>query len=114
MRAQPDYTFTFEQPPPPRKKGPTLGEPGPPPTTALRDNLVALSEAPPGSGGATPPSRTARIVVYGADNTARSTATALRQGRKLPNRPAGTWEFTTGPTDDGRFGIWATYTPPSE
>lgn len=101
----PDYTLVFEPRPeqPPRgKPGRPLGYPGNTELTALGENLVAVSKKP-GTPG--------RIVVYDTAHTARTIAGELRNGRKQPNRPVGQWTFETGQTEDGRFGIWATYRP---
>lgn len=102
----PDYTLVFGEPPVPKPKGPPAGRAAPPPTKQLAENLEAVARA-----GHKTPGCSARIVSYDNHVTARTQATELRKGRKLPNRPAGIWEFKTGPTEDGRFGIWARYWP---
>jgi hypothetical protein len=72
---------------------------------ALQANLAAVAEKP---------GEPARIVTYDTVGVARTTATQLRSGRKFTNRPAGEWEFFTGETEDGRFGVWARFTPPEQ
>ncbi len=97
-----DYTLVFEPPPTPGRKGPPPGSPGPSSITPLADNLARVSQKP---------GEPARVVTYDNPQSARAIASQLRQGKKLPNRPVGEWEFKTGETDDGRFGIWAIYQP---
>lgn len=58
------------------------------------------------------PNQWGRIATYTMASNASRTATELRSGKR--QRPPGRWEFTNGPTDDKRFGIWARYLGPNE
>lgn len=99
--AGPDYTLKWESPPEPRKKGPPLGT-KPRQTDELANNLNSV---------ATRPGRFARVVSYGTEGVAKTVASKLRHGQKTTrDRPVGEWEFKTGITDEGRYGIWAKYT----
>lgn len=95
-----DYTLIFEDPPR-TTKGPGPGGPQQS-TTELADNMAVVAQRP-GSF--------ARIVTYDGQDTARTITSKLKRGQKARYRAAGTWEFATGPTDDGRYGVWAKYLP---
>lgn len=58
------------------------------------------------------PDEWGRIMTYSLAGNASKTATEFRSGKR--RRPPGRWEFTNGPTDNGRFGIWARYLGPDE
>lgn len=89
--------------------------PGPPPAgrsqrppSDLLNNLILVAEHHPGPPGA-------RIADTASSESARVLAFNLRNGRRAVNgRPEGTWAFVHGPIEDqpGRFGVWATFTPP--
>lgn len=58
------------------------------------------------------PNEWGRIMTYAQAFNASKAANSFRSG--LRRRPPGRWEFTNGPTDNGRFGIWARYLGPDE
>lgn len=86
-------------------------EPAPPPAprplSALERKLARIAdELPSGTD--------ARIATLG-ENHARVLTSQLRNGRRAPKRPPGTWVFTARRIDDGpdagKFGVWAHVTP---
>lgn len=56
------------------------------------------------------PNEWGRVSTYTLPNNASKTARDLRRGTR--KKPPGRWEFSHGPTDDGRFGVWAKYLGP--
>jgi len=90
----------------------------------LRGNRSRLSDAL--FDAATTPGEWCRLETYapGArrpEDTAATMASALRHGRRATRRPAGTWEFRSGPVDPKSkgfnpakpFGVWGRFFPPT-
>lgn len=93
--AEPDYTFRAGIPP----AKPRQNQPSP-----LSDNMFKVAESPERSG---------LIATYTNGNSASAVVSELRSGKKGARRPAGTWEFRSVPTGDGKYEIWAQFTPPT-
>lgn len=82
------------------------------PLSPLMQALIRLAKEHPGEE--------TRIAEYSSAEAARVAAYKLTNGDRAWRRPAGTWDFNHGPILDddelptGRYGVWATFTPPPQ
>lgn len=90
---------------------PEVRVPGGPrrPLSPLMQALARLAKEHPG--------QEARVAEYSSADSARVAHYKLVTGDRAWRRPAGTWEFKHGPIIEGdkptgKFGVWATFTPP--